>query len=351
MPLIQTSGDPVSDERLKAAPALLRVTELAVGFRLPQGVVRAVDRVSFDLKPGEIMGIVGESGSGKSQVLLAIMGLMARNAEVTGRIDFAGQDLLSLSRAGLDRLRGADVAMIFQDPMTSLNPYHRIGRQLAEVLIKHKGMSKDNAHRAALAMLDRVRIPDAKRRMRLYPHELSGGMRQRVMIAMALLCEPRLLLADEPTTALDVTVQAQILHLMQELVRESGTSVVIVTHDLGVVAETCDRVLVLYGGRVMERAGVDRLFEAPAHPYTHGLLAAMPRLSATRLQSLMVIPGAPRAAGLKLIPGCPFAPRCERRIERCVEAMPAIEALAADQQVACYRPYAAQSNQPKVRTI
>src|SRR5262249_11389558 len=272
--------------------------------------------VSFDLRPGEIMGIVGESGSGKSQVLLAIMGLLARNAEVKGRIDFAGQDLLSLSRVALDRLRGADIAMIFQDPMTSLNPYHRIGRQLTEVLIKHKGMSQESAYRTALTMLDRVRIPDAKRRMRLYPHELSGGMRQRVMIAMALLCEPRLLLADEPTTALDVTVQAQILQLIQELVRESGTSVVIVTHDLGVVAETCDRVLVLYGGRVMERAGVDHLFETPTHPYTHGLLGAMPRLSATRQASLKVIPGSPRAAGLKLIPGCPFAPRCERRIER-----------------------------------
>jgi len=319
---------------------LLHVADLRIGFRVPHGMITAVDGLSFTLRPGEVLGIVGESGSGKSQALLAIMGLLASNARVSGQIDFAGRDLLSLTRPALDRLRGSDLAMIFQDPMTSLNPYHRIGTQLAEVLIKHKGMGKDDAARAALAMLDRVRIPDAKRRMRLYPHELSGGMRQRVMIAMALLCQPRILLADEPTTALDVTVQAQILSLMQELVRDTGTSVVIVTHDLGVVAETCDRVMVLYGGRVMERADVDALFEAPRHPYTRGLLEAMPRLSTVRQKSLKVIPGAPKAASVTAVPGCPFAPRCGRRVDRCVQVMPPVEAIDIDHDVACYKPYA-----------
>ncbi|MBL9050093.1 MAG: ABC transporter ATP-binding protein [Tabrizicola sp.] len=320
------------------AEPLLSLQDLTVRFRLPAGETVAVDGVSLDLAPGEVLGIVGESGSGKSQILYALMGLLASNGRAGGRALFQGQDLLSLTEAQLDRVRGQAVSMIFQDPMTSLNPYMRVVDQLAEGLVVHKGMSWASARAEGVRMLDRVRIPDAARRARLYPHEFSGGMRQRVMIAMALLARPRLLLADEPTTALDVTIQAQVLDLMAELGRETGAAIVLVTHDLGVVARLCDRVAVLYGGRVMEEGAAEALFDAPAHPYTRGLLAAMPRLETTLTPRLGTIPGTPRSGGAMLA-GCPFAPRCEARFDRCTHERPALHPLRSQgpgRRAACH---------------
>ena len=307
------------------AETLLSVREMTVDFRLPGGEMRAVDRVSFDIAPGEVLGIVGESGSGKSQILFSLMGLLAANGRAGGKAVFQGQDLLSFGSKALDKLRGKNLSMIFQDPMTSLNPYMRVGDQLAEGLLVHKGLSRAEAWKVAVAMLDRVRIPDAANRARRYPHEFSGGMRQRVMIAMALLVRPALLLADEPTTALDVTIQAQVLDLMAEMRREIGTAILLVTHDLGVVARLCDRVLVLYGGRVMEEGTAEALFEAPSHPYTKGLLAATPRLSDALSRRLGTIPGTPRSGGA-MLPGCPFAPRCEVKLALCETVQPALVA-------------------------
>ena len=300
---------------------LLSVRDLSVSFRLPEGAMTAVDRVGFDVSPGEVLGIVGESGSGKSQILFSLMGLLASNGSVSGTAVFRGQDLLALAPAALDRVRGVSLSMIFQDPMTSLNPYQRVGDQLAEGLRIHKGLSKADAGRAAVAMLDRVRIPDAANRARRYPHEFSGGMRQRVMIAMALLVRPALLLADEPTTALDVTIQAQVLDLMSELARETGTAIILVTHDLGVVARMCDRVVVLYGGRIMEENRAAPLFAAPRHPYAIGLLAATPRMDTPLNRRLDTIPGTPRSGGT-MLPGCPFAPRCPVKIAVCDTTQP-----------------------------
>lgn len=317
------------------AEPLLSVQDLSVDFRLPGGVMRAVDRVSFDVAPGEVLGIVGESGSGKSQILFTLMGLLARNGQATGRALFQGSDLLALSPQALDRVRGVTLSMIFQDPMTSLNPYMRVGDQLAEGLRVHKGLTKTAAWAAAVDMLDRVRIPDAANRARRYPHEFSGGMRQRVMIAMALLARPALLLADEPTTALDVTIQAQVLDLMAELGRETGTAIILVTHDLGVVARLCDRVLVLYGGRVMEEAGAETLFAGPAHPYAKGLLAATPRLTDALTDRLGTIPGTPRSGGA-MRDACPFAARCTIKEPVCDQRQPPLISVGPAHRAACH---------------
>ena len=315
--------------------SLLSVRDLSVSFKLPDGQMTAVDRINFEVKPGEVLGIVGESGSGKSQILFSLMGLLAPNGKATGEALFGDVDLLSLPPEDLDRIRGGSMSMIFQDPMTSLNPYMRVGDQLAETLITHKGMSHEAARRTAIAMLNRVRIPDAADRAKRYPHEFSGGMRQRVMIAMALLVQPRLLLADEPTTALDVTIQAQILDLMSELARESGAATIFVTHDLGVVARLCDRVIVLYGGRIMEEAAAQALFSNPQHPYTKGLLSSMPRLDAPLRPRLETIQGTPRSGGA-MLPGCPFSPRCTVKIAPCEIQQPPLTEIRTSHRAACH---------------
>jgi oligopeptide transport system ATP-binding protein len=317
-----------------SAQPILSLRDLVVDFKLEHGWVRAVDGVSFDVRRGEVLGIVGESGSGKSQILMAAMGLTAINGKCSGRVVFEGQEILNATPARLDKIRGSNMSMIFQDPMTSLNPYMRVQDQLAEVLTAHQGKSRQEAIEIAVEMLERVRIPEARRRITLYPHEFSGGMRQRVMIAIALLCRPVLLFADEPTTALDVTVQAQILDLLNGLVRDLNAAVVIVTHDLGVIARMCDRVIVLYGGRIMEEAPIDQLFAAPRHPYTEGLLAATPRLDDDVTHDLRTIRGAPRALAGQMA-GCPFAPRCDRRVERCTVETPALQ-RGGGRAVACH---------------
>jgi oligopeptide transport system ATP-binding protein len=318
-----------------ASAPILSAHGLTVDFKLEHGWVRAVDGVSFDVRRGEVLGIVGESGSGKSQILMAAMGLTAINGRCSGSVTFEGREILNASPEQLDKVRGSAMSMIFQDPMTSLNPYMRVVDQLTEVLVAHQGKSKAEAVDIAIEMLERVRIPDARQRISLYPHEFSGGMRQRVMIAMALLCRPALLFADEPTTALDVTVQAQILDLLNGLVRELNAAVVIVTHDLGVIARLCDRVVVLYGGRIMEEAAINDLFETPRHPYAQGLLVATPRLDDDTAHDLRTIKGTPRALAGQ-ITGCPFAPRCDRKIERCTVETPALQRLAGGRAAACH---------------
>ena len=317
------------------APPVLSVRELSIRFKLPEGWVTAVDRVSLEMRRGEVVGIVGESGSGKSQILLSLMGLLAPNGRADGSALFQGSEILNRPTAALDAIRGKAMSMVFQDPMTSLNPYMRVSEQLTEVMTVHQGRSRREALDAAVAMLERVRIPDARRRVHFHPHEFSGGMRQRVMIAMALLCRPALLLADEPTTALDVTVQAQILEQMPELARDFDTAVAIVTHDLGVIVRLCDRVIVLYGGRIMEQGTVEEVFYEPKHPYTQGLLASTPRLDEKLHGALRTIPGQPRAATVDL-PGCPFEPRCPIRIARCRSETPPARANAAGRAVACH---------------
>jgi oligopeptide transport system ATP-binding protein len=299
-------------------PALMEVDHLTTRFATPEGEVAAVSDVSFALEAGESVGVVGESGSGKTQTFLSIMGLLAGSGRCTGSARFRGTELLSLPARELNRIRGVRLAMIFQDPMTSLNPYLRISRQMTEVLVEHKGMSAAAARAESLRLLDQVGIPAAPRRIDLYPHEFSGGMRQRVMIAIALLCRPDLLIADEPTTALDVTVQAQILELLQGLRRELGMAIVLITHDLGVVAGLCERVLVMYAGRIVEEGPIEPIFEDPQHPYTRGLLGSMPRLDEPSAAELRTIPGQP--PNLQALPeGCAFRDRCPSAFERCIE--------------------------------
>ena len=322
---------------MTAVEPLLRVEDLRVHFDTPDGTVRAVDGISYELAPGRVLGIVGESGSGKSVSSLAIMGLVdGERARISGRVMFGGRDLLALGADGMRAVRGNEIAMIFQDPLSSLHPFHRVGDQLAEAVRAHRDVSRAQARARALDLLELVGIPDARRRLEGYPHELSGGMRQRVMIAMALANEPALLIADEPTTALDVTVQAQILDLVARLKDELGMAVVIITHDLGIVAETADDIAVMYAGRIVERAPVARIFGAPEHPYTWGLLASIPRLDAPRGEELVPIPGAPPSL-LGLPRGCSFAPRCPYAQPRHHEVDPLAEPVPGDpgHAVAC----------------
>jgi oligopeptide transport system ATP-binding protein len=291
-----------------------------VEFKVQDGLVRAVNGLSFKVYDGDIIGIVGESGSGKSQSMLAIMGLLAGNGKISGSVKFMGQELVGISTAKLNKIRGDKMAMIFQDPMTSLNPYLKISSQMTEVLMLHKNMSYKDALAESIKMLDRVKIPDAKNRVHLYPHEFSGGMRQRVMIAMSLLTKPKLLIADEPTTALDVTVQAQILELLRDLRKEFGMTIIFITHDMGVVANLCDRVNVMYGGWLMETAEIQIIFKNPIHPYTQALLATIPSLDHD-VDKLKTIPGEPPNL-LQLPTGCPFQERCSQVSAACTENIP-----------------------------
>jgi len=316
---------------------LLDVQGLRTHFHTRDGVVRAVDGVSFHVDPGETLGIVGESGSGKSVTFLSMLGLIPMPP---GRIEggtarFDGEDILSVPARQLRALRGKEISMIFQDPMTALNPYMRIGKQLMEPLQVHENASHSDAHASAIESLEAVGIQDAERRLRAYPHEFSGGMRQRVMIAMALITRPRLLIADEPTTALDVTVQAQILELIKQRQQDLGMAVVLITHDLGVVAGTCDRVEVMYAGRIVESTDANRLFEKPRHPYTSALMASLPSTQAKGAE-LISIPGMPPDL-IREVEGCAFAPRCSNVQDRCTADAIALESVSKGHATACTR--------------
>jgi len=301
--------------------SLLEIKDLDVEFETPEGEVHAVTRLSFSINPGDALAIVGESGCGKTQTMMAAMGLLADNGIARGQALFKGKDLLNMSVADLNKIRGKEIAMIFQDPMTSLNPYLRVEKQLTEVVIHHQGLTRTQARAYAIEMLRAVRIPDPERRIRQYPHEFSGGMQQRVMVAMGLLCQPDLLIADEPTTALDVTVQAQISQLMNELRAKSNTAIILITHDLGVVAGLCDRVLVMYAGQAVECGTVEQIYYQPKHPYTRGLLDSIPRLDQPEEKDLQAIPGNP--PNLQSLPeGCRFRERCPKAYEACSEEPP-----------------------------
>jgi len=316
--------------------SLLQVAGLTVSFSRPTGSIEAVRQVSLEVEACECLGIVGESGSGKTQVFMAAMGLLASNAAAAGSVRFAGEELLAAPRARLNRVRGSKLAMIFQDPMTSLTPHLTIGTQMAEVLVYHGGLSWGEARGAARRMLARVQVPEPERRLNQYPHELSGGLRQRVMIGMSLLCEPALVIADEPTTALDVTVQAQIIALLRLMRRELGMALVLISHDLGVVAGLADRILVMYAGRIVETAGAVDLFERARHPYTAELLNCIPRLSGPRLDRLPTLAGQPPRPQ-EIGAGCAFAPRCPRAAERCRVERPELQGDTA-RQAACHFP-------------
>jgi oligopeptide transport system ATP-binding protein len=320
-----------------AAQPLLEIRNLKTHFFTRDGVVRAVDGVSFSINEGEALGLVGESGCGKSVSALSIMRLIAQPAGriVEGEILFDGRNLLELDDRKMRQVRGNEIGMIFQDPMTSLNPVLPIGLQICEALETHKGMARQAARRRATELLELVGIPSAKARLDDYPHQFSGGMRQRVMIAMAISCEPKLLIADEPTTALDVTIQAQILDLIQRLRRELGMSVIMITHDLGVVAGLCDKINVMYAGHIIESSDIDSLFADPRHPYTLGLLRSMPRIDQPKKDKLVPIEGMPPTL-VGMQPGCPFAPRCAYRIARCDEENPGLTACGDDHHVACW---------------
>ena len=316
---------------------LLEVENLQTRFSIEGGEFRAVDGVSFALQAGRTLGIVGESGCGKSVTALSIMGLVPRppGRIAGGAVRFEGEDLLAAPAARMRELRGDRIAMIFQEPMTSLNPAFTVGDQIAEAILRHRKVAPQEAEKRAVAMLERVRIPSPARRFHDYPHRLSGGMRQRAMIAMALACEPKLLIADEPTTALDVTIQAQILDLMRSLRAESGTAIILITHDMGVIAEMADDVAVMYSGRFVEQAGVERLFASPRHPYTVGLLGSIPKLHLEQ-ERLVAIEGQvpdPRAP----LPGCAFHPRCTLADERCRREAPPLEGNAAGHLAACWK--------------
>ena len=313
---------------------VLKVEDMSVTFALHESEVHAVREMNFTLAEGETLAVVGESGSGKSQAFLAIMGLLAKNGQAGGRAMMGDINLIGMPPSQLDLHRGKDIAMIFQDPMTSLNPTLKVKTQLSEVLVKHRGFDKGQAVKAAIEMLERVGIPEPVKRANAYPHELSGGMRQRVMIAMALLCQPKILIADEPTTALDVTVQAQMLDLFKTLTEDFGTSLVLITHDLGVVAGVADRMMVMYGGRAVEKGTVDDLFYDPRHPYTLGLLHSTPHI-AKRAARLDPIQGLPPS--LEHLPkGCSFNPRCAFAFDRCLVERPPLTETGTDREKACF---------------
>ena len=315
---------------------LLEVANLETRFSIPHGTVAAVNGVSFTVAKGETIGIVGESGSGKSQVMMSIMGLLPHNGRATGSVKLNGREILGLPRAQLDQIRGTQMAMIFQDPMTALNPYLTVGRQLTEVLTFHQGLNEVMAREQACEILEQVHIPEPAKRLAMYPHELSGGMRQRVMIAMGMLCRPDLLIADEPTTALDVTIQAEILDLLAEQQATSGTSIILVTHDLGVVAQLCDRVFVMYAGRLVEQGTVREIFYDPQHPYTRALLRSMPRLDDDCAVDLPTIGGKPPNLAA-LPPGCAFAERCDYCQDACLAAVPLLRQVGPARWTACRR--------------
>ena len=311
---------------------LLDVKDLDVGFDTPDGEVHAVNSLNFSIKAGEALALVGESGSGKTQTAMAILGLLTENGHVKGQAIFKGKDLLKMSTSELNKHRGSEIAMIFQDPMTSLNPYLRIEKQMTEVIVHHQGLNKAEARAHAVEMLRAVRIPDPERNIRQYPHEFSGGMRQRVMVAMGLLSEPDLLIADEPTAALDVTVQVQITHLMSALRQKSNTAIILITHDLGVVAGLCDRVLVMYAGEAVECGSAEQIFYDPKHPYTQGLLESVPRLDQPESKELHAIPGNPPNL-LSLPEGCKFRDRCPKAFEACRQKPP----MQLDEERHAYR--------------
>ena len=314
---------------------VLNIEDLSIEFLKGQRIA-AVREVSLRVTQGECVGIVGESGSGKTQIFMGALGLLPGSARATGSVRFENAEILGAPRAALNRIRGSRLCMVFQDPMSSLTPHLRIATQLAEVLVCHRGMSWRDSEQAALRMLDRVRVPEAKRRLRQYPHQLSGGMRQRVTIAMSLLCEPALMIADEPTTALDVTVQAQIIDLLRTLRHEFGTAFVLISHDLAVVGGLADRILVMYAGRVIESADAAQLMSRPRHPYTAELLRCLPDLSAPPLERMPSLPGQPPDAAHPAA-GCEFAPRCRHAVQRCREQRPPLRQLG-ETQVACHFP-------------
>jgi oligopeptide/dipeptide ABC transporter ATP-binding protein len=321
-----------------ARQPLLSVEDLRVEFWTQRGTVHAVNGISFDIAPGETLGIVGESGCGKSVTSLALMGILPRAGKITsGTAMFGDRDLFTLSDRELRRVRGRDIAMIFQDPMTSLNPVLTIGRQIREALEAHFDLGKGEANRRVADLLDQVGIPSSEIRLKDYPHQFSGGMRQRAMIAMALACEPKVLIADEPTTALDVTIQAQILDLLKRLVEDRETALMLITHDLGVVAGMCERVNVMYAGMFMETGSAEQLFGRPRHPYTLGLLQSVPRLDAERKTRLQPIEGSPRDM-LRAPQACPFQPRCRFEVEQSSLEVPPLRELEPGHMVACFNP-------------
>jgi oligopeptide transport system ATP-binding protein len=316
---------------------VLEVKDLKTYFYTPDGVVKAVNGVSYSLNDGEALGLVGESGCGKTVSALSLMRLIPTppGRIVEGEVNFDGRNLVQVSDEEIRRVRGNDIAMIFQDPMTSLNPVLTVGRQISEALELHKGMNKSEARQKTIELLELVGIPSAHTRVDDYPHQFSGGMRQRVMIAMALSCDPKVLLADEPTTALDVTIQAQILDILKRLRRELGMAVILITHDLGVVAGLADKINVMYAGYIVESAAADELFKNPRHPYTLGLLRSIPRIDEPRREKLVPIEGLPPDL-IDAPPGCPFQPRCPYAIDRCVDENPSLEPVSRGHTIACW---------------
>ncbi len=315
---------------------LLSVKDLHVTFFTPMGEAKAVRGISFDIRPGEVMGLVGESGSGKTVSGFSLLRLVRAPGRIThGTVTYDGQDVLSLSEKEMENFRGRQIGMIFQNPMSCLDPVFTVGQQLTETILSHKKMPKSEAAARAVDMLSVVGISDPEKRMKQYPFELSGGMRQRVMIAMALICDPRLLIADEPTTSLDVTIQAQILDLIKEMKQRTGMSVLFITHNFGIVADICDRVLVMYGGKIVEQGTVKQVLSSAAHPYTRGLMTSVPRID-REYEKLIPIEGVPIDI-MKLPKGCPFYPRCPERMEKCAERMPDFTDLGEGHTAACFK--------------